>query len=307
MAGVTSKMATKERRAERVYDDAFAAQMLAADLARVRQIYALFFAGLTAADWRYPALDEGKEWNLREVVAHLGALTELGQASIEAALRGEAIAFPGLPNRFQFSRFNRQQIDERLHHEPDALAADFLEALSRSVDTAANLEPGEAECTVALPIYNRPVRVDELLGIQVMHPGLTHAAQVAEPAGVAPLWTHLAPDVRYRTFSRVVRALSLLYRQDLGGDLRAKIVFRVGGEGGGTWNVHLSPRDPSSGKGAAPNPNLTLSFRDASMFCRMFTGRLNLLGAVLGGAMRPRGDLRLFLRFGSLFSVDRAN
>ena len=269
-------------------DNAFSAQTLASDLARVHEIYTDFFAGLSAADWRYPATADGDEWNLREVVAHLAALTTLGQDSVEAALRGETIAFPGLPDRFAFSQFNRQQIDERLTLSPTELSTAFLTALSRSIETASTVMPAQLGRTVELPIYNRPIRVDELLGIQVMHPGLTHAAQVAEPAGAPPLWTHMVSDVRQRTISRVARALSLLYRQDLGGDLEAVLLFNIGGAGGGTWHVVLSPQGPRSARRTAP-ADLTLTFRDTSEFCRMFTGRLNLLGALLTGRMRPRG------------------
>lgn len=72
------------------------------------------------------------------MVAHLAALTTFGQDSIEAALRGEAIAFPGFANRFEFSRFNRRQIDERLHRSPDKLSAPFLRFRSLfSVDAPA--------------------------------------------------------------------------------------------------------------------------------------------------------------------------
>lgn len=284
--------------------EALAADALALDLSRVRQIYSGFFSRLTPADWQCPTNDGDEAWNLREVVAHLGALTELGQESIEAALHGEAIAFPGLTGRFQFSRFNRRQIDERLHLPPEALASGFLHALSRSIETAGKLTPHELACAVELPIYNRPIRVDELLGIQVMHPGLTHAAQVAEPAGVPPLWEQMDAAMRRRTIGRVMHALSLLYRQDLGGDLRAVLDFKVSGDGGGQWHVVLSPQQARADVGAGSHADLTLSFRDTDVFCRMFTGRLNLLGALLTRRLRPRGDLRLFLRFRSLFSVD---
>lgn len=112
--------------------------------------------------------------------------------------------------------------------------------------------------------------------------------------------------MRRRTITRMVRALSLLYRQDLGGELEAAIAFKVDGNGGGEWHVALSPDHARSSVGGAANANLRLSFRDTDLFFRMFTGRLNLLGAVLTGRLRPRGDLRLFLRFRSLFSVDAA-
>lgn len=285
-------------------DHAFEAETLAADLAQVHDIYSAFFSALTAADWKHPQPGANGEWNLREVVAHLGALTELGQESIEAALRGEAMAVPGLSNRFQFSAFNRQKINERLELAPEVLSSSFLDALSRSIDTAAAVSPRELDCTVSLPIYNQPVRVRELLGIQVMHPGITHAAQVAEPAGVAPLWKRLTVDGRRRTIGRVVRALSLLYRTDLGGDLQAAVVFKVGGEGGGTWHAIFTPQNARSGTGAVTNADLTLSFGDAVHFCQMFTKRLNLLRGMLSGSFRPRGNLRLFFRFRSLFSVD---
>lgn len=104
----------------------------------------------------------------------------------------------------------------------------------------------------------------------------------------------------------MVRALSLLYRKDLGGDLDAALGFQVGGEGGGAWRLILSPQNPRSAAGSAGPANLTLSFRNSSEFCRMFTGRLNLLGALLTGRLRLRGNLRLFLRFRSLFRVDVA-
>ncbi|HSM56968.1 MAG TPA: DinB family protein [Candidatus Sulfomarinibacteraceae bacterium] len=285
-------------------DEAFAPQALAADLTRVHEIYSDFFSGLTANDWRYPSENGDEEWNLREVMAHLGALTTFGQESIEAALRGEAIAFPGFTNRFEFAQFNRRQIDERLDRPPEALSADFLQALARSIETASHATADQLDCAVDLPIYNRPIRVGELLGIQIMHTGLTHAAQVTEPAGAPPLWTHMEPDMRRRTIGRVMRALSLLYRQDLGGHLEAVLQFQVKGEGGGKWHVILSPQIPSSAQGAATPANLTLSFRDTASVCRMFTGRLNLLSALITGRLRLRGDLRLFLRFRSLFSVD---
>jgi hypothetical protein len=51
---------------------------------------------------------------------------------------------------------------------------------------------------------------------EVLHTGLHHTAQVAEPAGVAPLWQQLSPEIVQRIICRVMCALSLLYRYDLG-------------------------------------------------------------------------------------------
>lgn len=282
---------------------AFEPQMLAEDLIQVRQVYTDFFAGLCDEDWRLPRENGDHEWNTREVVAHLGALNQLLQDSIQAALRGGSISDPALPDRFAFERFNRMKIDERLHMPVETLEGALLEALTQSIKTARSLPPGQLDCSVTLPIYNRPISVGEMLGIQVFHSGFIHAAQVAEPAGVAPLWTHLPPEVRHRVITRFARALSLLYRQDIGGELRAVLALQVAGEGGGSWYVELSPEDPGSEEGNAVQPDLCLWFRDTATLFRMFTGRLNILGAILTRRLRIRGDMRLFLRMGKLFSV----
>lgn len=110
--------------------------------------------------------------------------------------------------------------------------------------------------------------------------------------------------MRHRVIGRVLRAFSLLYRYDLAGDLRAVIAFRVGGLGGGRWYVDLSPSAGSSTEGEVSRPTLTLHMRNTDVFCHMLTGRLNLPLALLVGRLRLRGDLRLFIRMGSLFSVD---
>ncbi len=53
-----------------------------------------------------------------------------------------------------------------------------------------------------------------------------------------------------------MRALSLLYRHDLGGDLRAAFVFEMEGPGGGNWHVDVSPEGTSSAEGIANHPSL---------------------------------------------------
>jgi hypothetical protein len=104
-----------------------------------------------------------------------------------------------------------------------------------------------------------------------------------------------------------MRALSLLYRYDIGGELRAAIAFRIGGPGGGNWHVDVSPESCVSGQGRVVRPSLTIHLRSTDIFCKMFTARLNLPLALLSGQMRLRGNLRLFTRFGSLFTVDAKN
>jgi hypothetical protein len=101
-----------------------------------------------------------------------------------------------------------------------------------------------------------------------------------------------------------MRALSLLYRYDLGRDLQAVIAFKMDGPGGGSWHVDVSPESTFSEEGVATHPSLLLHLNKTDVFCQMFTGRLNLPLALLTGHLKLHGDLRLFPRFGTLFSVD---
>ena len=68
--------------------------------------------------------------------------------------------------------------------------------------------------------------------------------------------------------------------------------------------MELSPDAPTSGEGVVEHPGLVIHLRDTAVFCQMLTSRLNLPMALISGTMKLRGDLRLFLRMGTLFSVD---
>ena len=285
-------------------DTAFDPQTLADDFLEVRRIYARFFTSLDEAGWDKPVKGGSKEWNLHETIAHLVALNGVGVQSIKHALRGEPYTFIGLDSRYEFNAFNRKGIDEHLDISMKDLCAKLLDILSEAANIACNLTPGQAELTAQMAIYNRPVRIVEALSIILIHVGLFHSAQVAEPAGLPPLWKQLSSEIRHRMIGRVMRAFSLLYRQDIGGSLRATLVFCVDGPGGGEWYVELTPEAPTSGEGIVQHPGLVIHLRETAVFCQMLTSRLNLPMALIRGAMKLRGDLRLFLRMNTLFSVD---
>ena len=285
-------------------DNPFDPQILADDLYEVRRIYAEFFSGLKMENWERPIKAGSKEWTLHETVAHLCALTGAGLESIQSTLRGEEYVFDGLTDRYHFNAFNRHGIDEHLSLPMQELCAEFLSILDETACIARNLRPEQIELASEMPIYNRPVKIVEAMSIMMFHAGLHHSAQVAEPMGIPPLWKQLYPEIRHRVIGRVMCALSLLYRYDLGGDLQAVIAFKMDGPGGGSWHVDVSPESTFSEEGVATHPSLLLHLNKTDVFCQMFTGRLNLPLALLTGHLKLHGDLRLFPRFGTLFSVD---
>lgn len=285
-------------------DDILDPKTLAEDLAEVHQIYSSFFAALNQSDWDKPVKGSLKEWNLHETIAHLVALNGDGLESIKHTLRGQPYTFVGLADRYKFNAWNRKGIDDHLHLPWKELCAAALGILDEAALIARALRPDQAQLTAQMPIYNRPVSIAEALSIIIFHAGLAHAAQVAEPAGVPPLWMQHSPAFRHRIVGRVMRAFSLLYRLDFGGSLRDTIVFRIDGSDGGEWYVKLSPDAPTSGEGAIDDPGLVIHLRETAVFCQMLTGRINLPMGLITGAMKLRGDLRLFFRMNILFSID---
>ena len=296
--------AALERGADEPTDTSFDPLTLARDLDEVARIYARLFTTVDTSGWDRPSRRGRKEWTLHETIAHLCALNGAGLESIAHAVRGQPYTFEGLDSRYQLDAYNRKGIDDLVGMPADALFAEFLRVHEGAAEVARTLPPTLAELAVSMPIYNRPVQIAEALGIIVMHAGLVHTAQVAEPAGVPPLWTQLPPDIRHRQIGRLMRAFTLLYRRDIAGSLRASLAFRVDGPGGGEWSVELSPESALSREGAAESPSLILRFRDTDEFCRLPTGRLNVPLALLTGRLKLRGDLRLFLGMSKLFSVD---
>lgn len=283
----------------------FDPQTLADDLMEIHRIYARFFPTLDEASWDKPAKGGSKEWTLHETIAHLCALHGTGLESIKYALRGEPYTFIGLDNRYQLNAYNRKGIDDHLHIPMKELCAKFLDIHNEAARIARDLRPDQAEWfTAQMPFYNRPVSIVEALGIMTFHAGVIHTAQVTESARVPPLWEQLSPEFRHRVIGRVMRAFSLLYRYDIGGSLRTTLVFRVDGPGGGEWHVKLSPEASTSGEGVVEHPGLVIHLSETAVFCQMITGRFNLPVGLISGRMKLRGDLRLFPRMDTLFSVD---
>ncbi len=285
-------------------NEIFDHQTLANDLSEVRRIYADFFARLDEVDWETPVKGSPKEWNLHETIAHSVALNGAGLESVKHTLHGEPYIFAGLDDRYKFNAYNRHGIDDHLNIPMKELCAQLLDILDQAADIARSLQPGQGELTAQMPIYNRPISIVEALSIIVFHAGLVHTAQAAEPAGLPPLWMQHSPGFRHRVIGRTMLPFSLLYRGDIGGSLRATLVFRINGPDGGEWYVNVSPDSQTWGEGMVEHPRLVIRLRETSVFCQMLTSRFNLPLAWIRGDMKLRGDLGLFLRMNKLFSVD---
>jgi hypothetical protein len=285
-------------------NDMLAPQVLASDLRAVRQAYTSFFATMDPAALDHVGKADRGGWTLREVAAHLGALNGAGIESIRHTLRGDTYTFEGLDDRYHFNAYNRVGIDHVLEQGVETALERAVGVLDDGERIALDLSPAQAAMTAPLPIYNRRVRVDETLSIEVLHSGLLHSAQIADPAGEPPLWTRFDEGIQHRLIGRMMLAFSLLYRIDLADGVRDSIAFRIDGPAGGEWYLDLRPDGASWHEGPLAHPGLTIALRGAPTMFRMATHRIRMPLALATGEVRVRGHLRLFAGLGRLTSVD---
>lgn len=281
---------------------ALAPSALAADLLELRRIYAAFFEGLSDQDWRRPTERRARAWTLRETVAHLDGALAAYRLMVEAALAGRPAALPGASRREDLGAWNRAAIDARAEQTPAALCAALLDSLQALAGRTAALSREEAGRRVQTPFFNAPMSVAELVGGQIVHMGLIHAAQVANPVQHAPLWRTLGPGARERLLCRFFALTGFLYWPERGGDLRATFAFAVGGPGGGDWHVVVGPEGGRTLAGRPLRADLTFRFRDTEAAFQTFTFQTSLLRDLLRRRVGLSGDLRLAARFPALFA-----
>jgi hypothetical protein len=280
---------------------AFEPDVLATDLREVAGLYQQLRPHVDTAAWHATAPTGG--WTMAQTVAHLDVMTATGLSAIDDALAGRRPVFDGIAERRGLEAWNEATIRRRLDEDTDLLDS-LVAGLHRSAERAGQLTTAQLTATVELPIYNAPLTVVDLLGIQAFHPGLNHTAQVVDVLDRPPLWVGLEPATRHRMITRLVRALGYLYWPDRGGPEGLTIAIHIDGTNGGDWHVVGTPRGAEGGTGSPDNPDLTLCFRDLTVACRMFTGRLPMLRSLFRRDLRLRGDVRILRRFGAVFSSD---
>lgn len=191
---------------------AFEPAVLAADLREVAGLYAQLRPYVDTPAWRAPT----RGWTMAQTVAHLDVMTATGLSAIDDAVAGRRPVFDGIADRRGLEAWNETTIRHRLDEGGDPLGS-LVTGLRRSADRAEQLTVAQLTATVELPIYNAPLSVVDLLGIQTFHPGLTHTAQVVDAVDRPPLWAGLQPATRHRMITRLARALGYLYWPDRGG------------------------------------------------------------------------------------------
>lgn len=282
--------------------DAFAGRTLALDLEELSAHLARFLAAVSPSDWDRPTDRHPGAWTLRETLAHVVAFADGLLRVLEGTLAGNPYAWPGLTSREDLPAVNARDIAGRSHLAARELVGNLTGAFDRTARIAARLSPSQLALSVMVPAYNRPLAVAELLGLQLAHAGIVHAAQLANGFGVKPLWVRYPPELMHRQLTRLFNVVSHSYWPERGGDRVASINLIVGGPGGGRWFLIMNADGGSAGEGRADHPALTVRAPNAAALCRNFTFQISPLRAALTGQMLAWGDLRLLLRMPYVFA-----
>jgi hypothetical protein len=281
---------------------AFEPYTLAADLLEVREIYAGHFERFTADDWARPTERRPEAWTLHETVAHLAAVAIGLNQAIDATLEGTPGPLTGRNlQRSDLKTFNREALDALAPQTSADLVALLLDAMSAAARTAARLEASTLATPVEMPFYHTNPTIAQMLGIQLVHPGLVHGAQVAVGQRAQPIWNFYRPGLMRRQLTRFFMNMALVYWPERAGDLHATISFTVNGKGGGSWYISVAPELARAYMGKAEKSTVALTFASAELFCKALTYRTSLWRNVLLRRIRVSGDLGLARSFPRYF------
>lgn len=94
--------------------------------------------------------------------------------------------------------------------------------------------------------------------------------------------------------------LPKLFQKDRAGNTKATVQFDLSGDEG-QYHVDIADGAVASQKGAATNPDLTLSAAGDDLV-KIFTGGLDPTAAFMSGKLKIKGNMALALKLQSLFT-----
>jgi uncharacterized damage-inducible protein DinB len=274
-----------------------------ADLLTLESILSTFFQESEAKLWHprgQPA--PVRAWTLQQTLAHMASAAELYLSVLQHTFY-QTVPAPPIPQQRQdLQHFNQQEILRRQDLQVTELLTILLQSLTKTSELAQQLVPAQFTLPVPLPLFNRPLTVLELLEMQITHPGMIHAAQMALPAGKTPLWTRYDADFMHRMLVRFFRLMALIYWPERGGNLDATVQFLIAGAGGGEWHVSIGPTGGQFGEGRSSKSQVTIWAANADAFCQWFTGGLSTYQAIFKRKLFVRGNPLLAKKLPYLFS-----
>jgi hypothetical protein len=285
---------------------AYSPAVLQEDHRTLKRILSDFFTNVSTSDWDRNTEKSRTGWTLRETLVHIASIAEVFDCLLEDSLTHRTTSYPQYTERSKLLEYNTQAIAERLSLPVDHHIEHLFHHIDHTMQRVYSLSSDALSTPVKVFVYNRPLTALEVAGAQLAHPGITHAAQLANAVNLPPLWTHYTGDMLDRQFTRFLCSqMSVAYSGDRDGKLRPTINMLVGSKQRGTWqrswHMVLRPDGGTASTGYVKRPKLTFWTPSTDALCRLFTLQMNPLNAILRRQLVVWGDLGLALRMGHLF------
>jgi len=95
-----------------------------------------FFRGLTPDQWEQVIYSEGKEWKVRQVLAHFVSSEAANRQVVENILGGG----PGAPVVFDINKFNEEKVAELLDNSVEELLVQFVMLRQATIDLVRRMD-----------------------------------------------------------------------------------------------------------------------------------------------------------------------
>ncbi|MEM6284563.1 MAG: hypothetical protein AAF787_20405 [Chloroflexota bacterium] len=282
----------------------FTTQQYTDDFTEFESALAEFLHHVPADGWKNPTGTRDRDWTLHEALAHVVSVARLFNEAITAALTETPLFLPNFTQREHLQEWNMVQIAALVKTSPAELISMLFKELNVARDHAKTLSPQQMAMTVAVPVYNRPLTVRDLIDFQLSHAGNVHAAQLPRAIGAPPLWTRYSDPLTQRQLDRFIRHFTVAYWHTLAPELYVKINMLVQHENeGGAWHLVAAPDGGLAGEGTLPDADYTVTFVDASTLFGVFTVAVPLKEALSSGAMTTSDDWRKVFKVLRYFSA----
>lgn len=255
--------------------------------------------------WQRKTGTREKDWTLLETLAHILSFAQAYNKFVDAGLRDEPATFMGANDtRDDLAQWNQREIERLAVLPPNGLIVQLLQEWRITSEKVAQLTPETAQWTVAVPAFDRPATLIDLIDFQLSHAGIVHGTQIAVPLGQAPFWQQFMPDLTARMIDRFLRQWQYIYWSAYGPSQETMIVFQIDGAGGGNWYLRFSQAGCISGHGTVQTDH-RLIFTSSDIFLGVFTNALPFQDAIMAGDLRFAGDMSATLPLLALFTPKR--
>jgi hypothetical protein len=263
------------------------------------------FGKLDDKEWAKKASDE---WTAKEHLAFIAATHAKESIPLtQQALAGEPPNVPGFEKRSDMIPFRAATMKKLRDLPVPELIQRMQSTFGEHISMLEGLNEADLDKPANSPAWDRPGTVRDLFfGSYLFLPGQYQEIRKVNKKKL-PHWIEISnPEQVNYHMGRIFHYMPLIYRPDKGGDVAAKYLFTMEGDGGGQWSLHVENGRADSMDGAIDGHDAEIRTKPQH-WIDLTTGELNPITAVMPGPFRKvaiSGNMGLAMKLSDLFSAE---